>query len=80
MPLYEYSCRACGHTFEALVRPPGTPACPACGATDLERLLSLFAVNSATTRDAARQRSLSPRVKHQQEKERGDLEDWKRHH
>lgn len=80
MPLYEYCCRACGHTFETLVRTSDTPACPACGATDLERLLSLFAVDSATTRDAARHKSMPRRVGQQHEKERGDLEDWKRRH
>ena len=52
MPLYEYSCRGCGHTFEALVRDSATPACPACQCQDLERLLSLFAVNSDATRNA----------------------------
>ena len=80
MPLYEYSCRKCGHQFEALVRSHDTPACPACGASELERLLSLFAVDSATTRDAARQKSMPRSVERQQEKERGELEDWKRHH
>jgi putative FmdB family regulatory protein len=42
MPLYEYRCLACGHQFEALVRPGGdAPACPECSRADLERLLSV---------------------------------------
>ena len=54
MPLYDFHCRACQHRFEALVRPGGTPACPACQSTDLERQLSTFAVSSAErTRQAA---------------------------
>jgi putative FmdB family regulatory protein len=54
MPLYDFHCRACGIEFEALVR-TGAPApeCPACHASDLERLLSTFAVNSEGTRQAA---------------------------
>jgi putative FmdB family regulatory protein len=61
MPIYEYRCPACGHEFEALVRPgKAPPPCAACGATGLERLLSLPSVKSDTTRAksmrAARQR------------------------
>ena len=43
MPLFDFRCRACGHEFEALVRTGSTPACPACAAEDLERLMSSFA-------------------------------------
>jgi putative FmdB family regulatory protein len=48
MPLYDFRCRGCGHEFEALVRPQDAspPCCPACAATDLEQLLSTFAVAS----------------------------------
>jgi putative FmdB family regulatory protein len=46
MPIYEYDCRACGHHFDALVRKGDVPACPECKSTDLERLLSAFAVSS----------------------------------
>lgn len=47
MPLYDFHCRACGHDFEALVRPPAAPACPSCQSPDLERRLSTFAVSSS---------------------------------
>ena len=53
MPIYEYSCNACGNQFEALVRNDKTPACPSCRAQDLERLLSLPTVQSSSTRAAA---------------------------
>ena len=46
MPLYEYTCRPCGHFFELLVRPGTVPACPSCQSQDLERALSVFAVDS----------------------------------
>jgi putative FmdB family regulatory protein len=66
MPLYEYSCRGCGHFFETLVRPGSVPACPACHGQDLERALSLFAVDSAGTRkanlEAGRRRSKKDQV------------------
>lgn len=54
MPLYEYTCRACAATFETLVRPPATttPTCPSCQSTDVEQLVSLFAVASESTRKA----------------------------
>lgn len=52
MPLYEYTCRGCGHFFEILVRPGSSPACPACRSVELERALSLFAVDSEGTRKA----------------------------
>jgi putative FmdB family regulatory protein len=63
MPLYDFRCRACRHTFEALVRagtggpdgggfaPPSE--CPKCGAADLERLPSVFAATSPEKRQAA---------------------------
>ena len=50
MPIYEYSCRACAHQFEALVLKATVVACPACNAQDLERLLSLPVVRSESTR------------------------------
>jgi putative FmdB family regulatory protein len=40
MPLYEYECRTCRHTFEELVFGDETIACPSCKATRVERLLS----------------------------------------
>jgi putative FmdB family regulatory protein len=50
MPIYEYTCKSCGHEFEALVRRDKTPACASCGADDLERRFSLPNVSSESTR------------------------------
>ena len=80
MPIYEYRCRGCGHAFEALVRTADTPACPSCGAGDLERLVSLFAVDSDGTRQSAREKSMGRSVKRQQDKDVADRELYERHH
>ena len=53
MPLYDFQCRTCGHEFEALVRPGHDADCPSCHGTDLERLLSGFAVASEDRTRAA---------------------------
>ncbi|PYS52615.1 MAG: FmdB family transcriptional regulator [Acidobacteria bacterium] len=53
MPIYEYECRGCGNRFEFLVLPSSSPpACPACHHEDLQRLISLCAVSSESTRQA----------------------------
>ncbi len=40
MPIYEYTCNACGKNFETLVMGSDTPQCPACSSEDLARLMS----------------------------------------
>jgi putative FmdB family regulatory protein len=41
MPLYEYACQKCDHTFEALVDGDEAVECPECKSAKLERLLSV---------------------------------------
>jgi putative FmdB family regulatory protein len=53
MPIYEYTCKSCGHEFEALVRGNKSPVCGQCGENDLERRFSLPNVSSETTRGQA---------------------------
>ena len=50
MPIFEYSCKKCGHTFEALLKSASDPApeCPECHASGAKRLLSRFAAASKT--------------------------------
>ncbi|MBI4235807.1 MAG: zinc ribbon domain-containing protein [Chloroflexi bacterium] len=55
MPILEYACHACGSHFDKLVRSVSAPTsvvCPSCGAMDVERLLSAFAVAGAERRSA----------------------------
>jgi putative FmdB family regulatory protein len=41
MPLYDYACPDCSHTFEALVRNGESVECPHCKGARPERQLSL---------------------------------------
>jgi len=43
MPIYEFRCPACGHSFEELLRAGQIPACPACGHRKTNQKVSLFA-------------------------------------
>jgi putative FmdB family regulatory protein len=52
MPIYEYKCGSCSHQFEKLVKlNDPTPACPACSARQVERLLSLSAISTQKSRN-----------------------------
>lgn len=53
MPIFEYSCKACGHSFEAFIRGKEEAECPACESRELEKLLSLPAIKSESTHDLA---------------------------
>ena len=45
MPIYEFTCPGCGNEFEKLVLGGSVAvACPACGADEVKRRLSIFGV------------------------------------
>jgi putative FmdB family regulatory protein len=45
MPIYEYACPVCSERFEAYVQSwRENPPCPSCGATEVEKQLSTFAM------------------------------------
>jgi len=44
MPILEYLCKECEQQFETIVLGAQQPVCPSCHGTQLERLLSVFAV------------------------------------
>jgi putative FmdB family regulatory protein len=50
MPIFEYHCTSCDHQFELIVRGSAEPTtCPSCGATSVEKVISMFAVSSPKT-------------------------------
>jgi putative FmdB family regulatory protein len=75
MPIYEYQCRACAKEFEAIVRvSDDPPTCPACHSADIERLVSLFAVDSGDTRRLARDAARRQHAKTTKEKAHAEAE------
>lgn len=42
MPIYEFGCRACGHTMEVFqkISDPPPAECPECGSTEIGKLVS----------------------------------------
>lgn len=43
MPIFEFSCEACGATSEQLVLGSTTPSCERCGSEQLKKLISAAA-------------------------------------
>lgn len=58
MPLFDYTCKGCQHTFEHLTRAGHEPVCPQCGSADVEKQMSMFSVGApvpnAAQKEAAR--------------------------
>lgn len=48
MPIFEFICGSCRHPFETLIQGSQKPSCPSCGSSDLEKQLSVFAVNGGS--------------------------------
>jgi putative FmdB family regulatory protein len=53
MPIFEYVCRDCQRSFEALVTADRRPACPSCKSEALDKQLSVFAVSTKSTASSA---------------------------
>ena len=51
MPLYEYACQTCEHTFEELVFGQEDIECPKCHDKQVERLLSVPARPQSASAD-----------------------------
>jgi len=62
------------------VRNASTPACPDCQGRDVERLLSLFAVSSETTRQANLKSARRQNAKIQRDKQIAEHEAIHHHH
>ena len=79
MPLYDFKCRNCGEEFEALVL-KSQPVCPSCAGTELEQLISLFAVDSEGTRQAHLTVERRHNAKGQRDKVIAEAEAVRNHH
>jgi len=79
MPIYEYRCLACSHRFEEVVLANTEPQCPACMGKNLERLVSLFAVDSETTRDTALNSARARNDRTRRDKARAEQEFFQKH-
>ncbi|KAA0888360.1 FmdB family zinc ribbon protein [Oryzomonas rubra] len=51
MPIFEYSCTACGHRFEKLQVSAPSPSvvCPSCGSGEVKKELSTFAAAASSS-------------------------------
>jgi putative FmdB family regulatory protein len=83
MPIYEYECRVCRARFEHFIRPsnppdPALPSCPSCQSTDLERLLSMFAVNSNDTQQLHLNQARRAGMKEARDKRHAEVETLRR--
>lgn len=52
MPIFEYICKGCDHSFEALVYGSEKAECPKCHSKELTPQLSTFAVSSKSAASA----------------------------
>ena len=80
MPLYDYACLDCGERFEALVLRNSDPAaCPRCHGSKLEQQISMFAVDSESTRKSNLAAGRRQHAKIQQDKAVADAEAIRNH-
>ena len=83
MPIYEYACRTCQTRFERFVRPgpsgqAETIVCPSCQGSNVERLLSMFAVNSEGTQQTHLRQARKVGMKEYREKQHAEAETQRR--
>jgi putative FmdB family regulatory protein len=73
MPIFEYECLKCEQQFEHLERASSPKAaCPSCGADQVQRLVSLCAVSSESSRAASLSTAHQRAAAKRQEKQRSE--------
>jgi putative FmdB family regulatory protein len=79
MPIFDYSCKGCGHRFDALVLRNEVASCKKCGSQDLEKNLTLPAVKTEGTHSLA-MRAAKKRDKRQARDNYWTQRDYERAH
>jgi putative FmdB family regulatory protein len=79
MPIFDFTCHKCEVVFEALVRGSAVPVCPHCGGTELERMLSLPAVRSESTRSVVKRETKRRDASQAKERDHAQREYEKNH-
>lgn len=76
MPLFEYHCRQCSFEFELLVLPGRSSVenCPRCHSCEVQRLPSMFAVDSPETRQSTLAKGRRERLGEQRERAVAEIE------
>ncbi|MGO9987252.1 MAG: FmdB family zinc ribbon protein [Steroidobacteraceae bacterium] len=64
MPIYDYACTNCHRNFELLVISSAVPACPHCGGTRLQMLMSAPAAPGKSVGVMAAGRARAARAGH----------------
>jgi putative FmdB family regulatory protein len=72
MPIYEFTCGACGARFEELVAHDAKADCPECGSSEVERLVSqVFPAAKIGLRGQAAKRSDTSRTNREEKRREG---------
>lgn len=64
MPIYDFICKECDHSFEHLVRGSTFPPCPKCSSAKVEKCVSLPAPPNKIPGQVARARAQASREGH----------------
>ena len=76
MPIFDYHCPACDHTFELFVHSTTVPSCPRCGSLELVKYLSAPAApgkSAAIIKSARRQAAAEGHFSNYSKAERNKL-------
>ena len=82
MPIFEYECKKCHHTFEFLILPsdPKEPACPSCHSRKLEKVISIFGLSTPSTRKANAKKSIAAQKAAHKDQAIEEHREYHKHH
>jgi putative FmdB family regulatory protein len=82
MPIFEYECKKCNHTFEFLLLPshPTEPECPSCHSRKLEKVISIFGLSTPSTRKANAKKSIAAQKAGHKDQAIEEHREYHKHH